>query len=437
MEAPVAPGWESIRMSRGRLGALDLFDSGGEGTLYRVRGLLGPYRRPVLYKEYRPDTASEIDENALERFPLFARSLAPDTLQWLYRRAAWPAWIITDDLPPSGTGRATGVIMPLAPPRFMAELRRSSGGTRLVPAKFELLLNGRNFLDRVGIGISLSQRLQLLTSVAESLSFLHAHSIAVGDFSCKNLLFSINPRPSCYLIDCDSMAWNGHAAMPLGETPEWELPPGEPAATTAADVYKFALLVLRMHSGAQHHRSASRLPDSTWSPLRRLVEVALSCPPADRPLITEWTGPLEAAAHAAPEEPERSIPVSYYSARGARLPQLARGLHAPDAPRIGRIPGLRQPQARPADPAAPRGPVTELAVTLLRRLLVRQTANPSWVKLGAMLVGLWAACAGAFGIAVAAGLNPRHMSHGAEFGLFAIFVVFAAGAFALATTEPR
>ncbi len=186
-------------------------------------------------------------------------------------------WIVTAEWS-DGNPSDLGVLMPLAPDRFMADLSRPTGGTRRVPAKFELLLNGRRFLENVGLPISMRQKLELLAAVADTMAFLHAHQIIVSDFSCTNLLFSLTPRPSCFFLDCDSMSFGGRAALPPGETPEWELPAGEALATAAGDVYKFALLVLRVYTGAQHHRDASRLPSHTWPSLRAQVERTLSAP---------------------------------------------------------------------------------------------------------------------------------------------------------------
>ena len=98
------------------------------------------------------------------------------------------------------------------------------------------------------------------------------------------------------------------------------------------------------------------------------------------------------------------------------------------------------PRSRPQRPGStplPSGPTVDFIIRLLRRLLVRRPANPSLRKLVVMLFGLWAACAATFGVAVLAGMSPRHMSSIAEFVLFGIFVLLAFGAFALATTEPE
>jgi hypothetical protein len=375
----------------------------------------------VIYKEYRPDRRHEIDVERLERFPRFVRTLTVETLSHLYGRAAWPTWLVEDEAEVGS--RPVGVVMPLAPPRFMAELRRSSGGRRLVPAKVELLLNGPDFLRGVGLDISMRQRIQLLSSVAETVAFLHAHSIAVGDFSCKNILFAIDPEPGAFFIDCDSMCWNGAAALPAGETPEWELPEGDRLGTKPADVYKFALLVLRMHTGAQHHRSVSRLPDSTWPPLVKLLERTLNGPSGERPLITDWTKPLEDAAAAAPacvEVPQAAARhVTKIAAAGWADPSVSRPWDW-----SSNVPASARPATVSAQGSAgqsgllPSGPVSDFVIRLLRRLLLRQPANPSLKKLASMILGLWIACAVAFGVAVAAGMDPRHMGALAQIVLF-------------------
>ena len=223
MSGDVAPRWSMLRIRREDLGELKLFDKGGEGTLYRAPRFVGPFGQPVLYKEYRPGHG-EIDEEVLEQFARFARSLDSPTLAWMYQRTAWPAWIVDDTQ--NGRREPVGVLIPVVAPGFMVELTRSTGGTRIVPAKFELLLNGSDFLESVGIDISVRQRIQLLKMVAETMAFLHAHSIAVGDFSCKNMLFGLEPHPSCFVIDCDSMSWGGRTALPPGETRSGSSPQG-------------------------------------------------------------------------------------------------------------------------------------------------------------------------------------------------------------------
>ena len=172
----------------------------------------------------------------------------------------------------------------------------------------------------------------------------------------------------------------------------------------AADVYKFALLVLRMHTGAQHHRNAARLPVTTWGPLRELVDRSLSGLPANRPLITEWIGPLQAAAGVAPGSP---VP--------ALVPRDQMRL-------IGRtVPGppVRPEASGPSRNSAsgpsllPAGPLTDFVIRVLRRLLLRRPANPSISKLVFTLAGLCAALGGRVPVGDCCGDGSRtHEPHG-------------------------
>jgi hypothetical protein len=292
---PPAAGDREIWVSRSALGHLELLDRGGEGTVYRLRG--GPAGRGLVFKEYRNDRRDDIDSETLSRFPRLVRSLDRTTASWLFQRAACPTWLVSGD---GSSSSPVGLLMPEASARFNVELLRSSGGTRPALAKMELLLNGEEFLRRVGLHVGIRARLRLATSVAETMVFLHAQGIVVGDFSCKNVLFSLRPRPSCLFLDCDSMVWGGRRALPGGETPEWEVPTGEPFDTAASDAYKFGLLVLRLYTGAQHHRDPARLPAGVPVPLRNLVERTLDGPAARRPMISEWLEPLRLGAAAAP-----------------------------------------------------------------------------------------------------------------------------------------
>jgi hypothetical protein len=427
-DTAISPDWRVHRVYRASLGPLEPFDQGGEGTLYRVTGMTGPFGTPILYKEYRSGRVGDLDGATLDRFPVFARSLSETSLGWLYQRASWPAWIVDD------SDTAAGVLIPLAPEVFMTELHRPSGGRRRVPAKFELLLNGRAFLENVGLDISMRQRIQLLVAVAETMAFFHSHAVAVGDFSCKNVLFSLWPRPACYFIDCDSMAWDGRTALPAGETPEWELLPGETLATTTGDVYKFALLVLRMHTGAQHHRDAARLPAQTWPALRAMVERTLAGPANDRPLITEWIQPLRAAAEVAaassPGAPAKGPPSTPPS--GPPSTPLA------TPPTSHRTSSTPHPMgAGPTQPALTVEAVTAVAGAVLRRVLLRRSASPSVAKMAIMLIGLWVACAAAFGLAWLAGMDPGHMTATDEAALYTSFGFFALIAFMFGTTEAQ
>ena len=81
--------------------------------------------------------------------------------------------------------------------------------------------------------------------------FTTTMGIAVGDVSPKNLLFTLAPRPECFLIDSDAMRLRGASVLPQAETPDWQVPPGEERGTAASDVYKLGLLAVRLFARDQ------------------------------------------------------------------------------------------------------------------------------------------------------------------------------------------
>lgn len=140
-----------------------------------------------------------------------------------------------------------------------------------------------------GIAITDGQRYELLLEAAKALAFLHRTGVCVGDISPKNLLFSLQPTPAVYFIDCDAMRVNGVSALPQVETPEWEVPAGEQLATIQSDTYKLGLLALRLLAGDQHTKSPQQLPQSTPRFLRQLITDTLTTTPDRRPLPEAWS----------------------------------------------------------------------------------------------------------------------------------------------------
>src|ERR1019366_7340580 len=126
--------------------------------------------------------------------------------------------------------------------------------------------------------------------------------VVVGDLSPKNLLFSLAPEPGCFIIDCDAMRVRGETVLPQAQTPDWEVPAGEPIATPAADAYKFGLLAIRLFARDQSSSDPAAL--AALSPeLGRLADLSLHDDPARRPGPGAWVPALDAAAAAASAAP--------------------------------------------------------------------------------------------------------------------------------------
>jgi hypothetical protein len=325
--------------------------AGGQGAVFRTDLTLDTSAGvvPALYKRYhRRDATSTPDTSALRRQIEFLTDLSADQGRWLTARAAWPM-ILVD---------TSGFLMPEAPSRFRVNLA-DAHGMQVHLAKVQLLLNSDTYLRRHSLQISDRWRMELLADVAETLGWFHAHDIAVADFSCNNLLFSLSGAPRGYLIDCDSVALRTASAVPLADTPEWECPHEAPGSA-AVDIYKFGLLAARLFAGSQTTRSVpdGRLPQA----IARLAKASLGTVPSSRPPMSEWHAALRAAAPSASDVP---------TAAAARHPAPVRPLTPVSLPTPSRVPS-------PAPAPTP----------------VRRRRHPwRWVVVaaGAVLLGIWIA----------------------------------------------
>jgi eukaryotic-like serine/threonine-protein kinase len=270
-------------IARDALGTLTKLGQGGQGIVYKAPKVKTKFADAMVFKEYKPQARADVSFDALSAMP----TLVEDTLsyhdgQGLVSIAAWPCALVEN-----GTDQV-GFVMPAIPDSFYIDLATVKGISRN-RAEFQHLLNPPSVLADRGITITDTQRYQLLREAAKALSFLHRIGVCVGDISPKNLLFSLQPRPAVYFIDCDAMRINDVSMLPQMETPEWEVPTGEELATIHSDTYKLGLLALRLFAGDQHTKDVQQLPPTTPQPLRQLIADTLTNEPDHRPLPEAWT----------------------------------------------------------------------------------------------------------------------------------------------------
>ncbi|MER5615419.1 hypothetical protein [Streptomyces sp. NPDC002215] len=275
---------------------------GGQGTVHEVtnkkinKSSGGGWE--VAYKEYSPTVLAELDAATLSAQVDLPRTLGATEGRWLCDSTAWPAAVVQRN------GQTCGLLMRLVPDRFQFTLKgltsTSQASRRL--ANLEYLLNTDAYIAGIGLSISDPDRLLLLADLAVTLSRLHRIGIAVGDLSPKNLLFTTDPAPQCFLIDCDAMRLHGATALPQAETPDWQVPDGEEKATPASDVYKLGLLAIRLFARDQTTTDPSAL--AAISPeLGDLARTSLDPDPAHRPTPSVWAEQLTATTHAASTTP--------------------------------------------------------------------------------------------------------------------------------------
>ncbi|MYW05775.1 hypothetical protein [Streptomyces sp. SID3343] len=325
-------------VDRGTLALGHHLGQGGQGTVYAVTNKRineaegGGWG--VVYKEYGADVLPELDAAALASRVDLLGTLSAAEGRWLCDKTAWPATVVEHQ------GRACGFLMREVPDRFRfayRSLSATAGTERL--ANLEYLLNDDAYVAGIGLTISDRDRLDLLTDLATTLTRLHRIGVTVGDLSPKNLLFTTDPRPECFLIDCDAMRLAGATVLPQVETPDWQIPAGEEKATRATDVYKFGLLAIRLFARDQAVGDPAVL--SVLSPaLGDLARLSLDPDPARRPTPSVWAEHLAAAGARASTTPAAVGPPT-----GGRPP-------APPTPRPG---AGRPPSPVPVPPGAGPG----------------------------------------------------------------------------------
>jgi serine/threonine protein kinase len=256
--------------------------SGGQGTVHRVLNRKINSRWPVAYKEYNAAAQDLVDIDALTAMVELIPALSGSTAEWLCTMAAWPAALVERQ------GRISGFLMRTAPDEYYFDYRGFDGAVTRKLATAEFLLNSDSYTCSIGLYVNERERLRLLADLAAKLSRLHTLGIAVGDMSPKNLLFTSGSGPSCFLIDCDTMRINGRGILPQAETPDWQIPAGEEKGTPSSDVYKLALLAVRLFARDQTSRDPGVLPADAEPKLAELARAGLHGHPGDRPALGEW-----------------------------------------------------------------------------------------------------------------------------------------------------
>ncbi|PSM37820.1 hypothetical protein C6Y14_40020 [Streptomyces dioscori] len=263
-----------------------LLGAGGLGNVYAVVREVPGLSGPLAYKEYhRPDVLSR--PAVLEDMVRFFRDLArrsPDEHAFLDSRLVWPLQIGYRG------GSPAGYLMRRIPEEYTLK-RPVLGGARSQDLSF--LMNSDSYSEHIGLFVDDEQRLRLLKDLAGVLGVLHGHGIAVGDLSPMSILFRLDVWPRCLLLDCDSMRFGGHSALPPAETADWEVPERE-KATRASDAYKFGLVALRLFNRDQVSTDSAALARHSDT-LERLAVRSLSTRPRDRPALAQWILPIEQA----------------------------------------------------------------------------------------------------------------------------------------------
>jgi hypothetical protein len=296
------------RMDLGLLDVGDELGRGGQGKVFDVRNVLveGVWRAAL--KLYAQDTLARLDAAALEKLVAFGRGLPAKDRHWLYDNFAWPVSVVMKG------SLVCGFLMRRVPADYYFDFRTQTQGLRRMPSNVEFLLNPDEYVENAGIQVTDHDRLRILEAVAVSLARLHDFDVKIGDLSPKNVLFRLQPYPSCFFIDCDSVRLGSETALEQVETTDWQAPEGEPRATRETDSYKFGLLAIRLFARDQTTVDPTKI-EAISPALGGLAIRSQNADPALRPAPRQWVSDLKAAAGSvrAPSQPiGQNQPVSRY-----------------------------------------------------------------------------------------------------------------------------
>jgi hypothetical protein len=214
-----------------------------------LRMCVAPDLRTYLFKRYKAETSNDVHIPALMGMIRWRRELPDAERAALDDRCAWPIAAV-------GTPeRVEGILVNLAD-RAMFERRTArSGAVTETPRHLDELTRGPDRAQRISQHYEIKKayyeapyKLAVLGELLDTVNWLHAHGYAVGDLQLRNAVFTTDPRPKAFLLDCDScVPLDGEGAMPPVDPEQWKLPAeqqGRPFDATS-DYYKFAWAVVR------------------------------------------------------------------------------------------------------------------------------------------------------------------------------------------------
>ncbi|WP_326629779.1 hypothetical protein OG808_26530 [Streptomyces sp. NBC_01761] len=215
-------------------GSLKLLSKIGDGGQGEVHAIGGPGK--LLYKSYREP--HKVDGAALADLVSLRQELDPADRDRLDREMAWPLCRVTDG------SRVTGFLMHRAP--AVMTWTTSKGDSKLVELSY-LLRRPKAAWQSVRQP-SPVDRYTLAVVLVELFRWLHAAGLVIGDLSQANVLWTVDPAPAAYLLDCDGVRLVGRRpVLDQADTPDWHDPLAPPGTMSVdSDRYKAALVIGRV-----------------------------------------------------------------------------------------------------------------------------------------------------------------------------------------------
>lgn len=395
-----------------RLGDLELgplVAQGGEGSVFEVLpgsppllgGLGAAPRDDLLFKRFkRPVPLVPLEE--LVAYPARLAAQAPGLASRAVSSSSWPLAAVAGA--GSDNDMACGVVIARAPRPFwlahregpprLATLSYLAGDPERIEVAYGLAMPARGSPERVAVAYALALLLEAWQAPAEGgLDALPA--VVHGDLSAKNVLWSVEPFPAVYVLDCDGAQL---VAPALGDeeaergpaprratTPNWD----DPACAHGqgpgliSDRYNLALIFLRCLGAANFPLQARQRAAAE-------VDIDLELPRWWRrlPDMAELWWLCEASLSVA--ERQRRPPPSAWSAQLSRLLDALGGGELAQAVR-GAHQGLPHTLPQPCRPEVPQA-VPDVVV----HPVWRDRAAPTWQLVNPVVpLSAWAQGGGA------------------------------------------
>jgi hypothetical protein len=227
-------------------GAHSKLARGALGTVYGLDSYSLPtFDGRVVYKEFHEPLGNPADVDSLRMLIAIRLELPPHRRQLLDEYFAWPLREVQDE-----TGRTVGLLMPRLPERYRLTIERGSYVMQK-DSQLDYLFESTVKCRSIGVASSpadadLECRLELCRSMATGFALLHELGLVYGDFSHRNALWSTQPQPHVFFIDCDAVRQVTDRTRRQSNTFSWHPPEGgEEVQTESTDCYKLALFILR------------------------------------------------------------------------------------------------------------------------------------------------------------------------------------------------
>lgn len=281
----ISPG----KLTPARRGDAVQLQAGGQAVgLSRV---VVPGGATYLVKRYSEETIGQLRIPRLLDMIRWRRNLSPADRAELDRRCAWPLAAV-------GTSqRVEGILIAEAPAEMFEHRTSPTGKVTRVPRHLDALIRSPKAAERTAEKLGLKKayyeppyKLAVLGELLDTVNWLHDRGYAVGDLQPRNAIFTLEPRPQVFLLDCDScVPLGGEGALPQVDPELYKLPEGQRDVRfdQRSDYYKFALSVVRcIQESAQ-----------TWRPDREILS---------RVMRTELVDTIIECARALPPPEARS-----------------------------------------------------------------------------------------------------------------------------------